>query len=124
MAKAHITTKSGAQVIIEGDAAEVAKIVSQIDQPPHVSAPKEADTTPRHKEAKQKKAPTISDLVINLKREGFFDKPKSLGEIGAELEKSGYLYPATTLSGIVLSLLKKKELTRTQKDGKWVYGKR
>ena len=124
MAKAHIKTKSGAQITIEGDATEVAKIVAQIDQPTHTQTLKESSTAARRSESTKKTSRTIGDLVVGLKHEGFFDKPKSLGEIAAELEKSGYLYPTTTLSGVVLSLLKSKELTRTKKDGKWVYGKR
>jgi hypothetical protein len=124
MAKAHITTKSGARVVIEGDAAEVARIVSQIDHPPHSATMKDSVVV-RGRAAKRSKKPlTINELVIGLKEEGFFDKPKNLSEIAAELAKSGYLYPTTTLSGVVLGLLKGKELTRTKKDGKWVYGKR
>ena len=124
MAKAHITTKSGARVVIEGNAVEVARIVSQIDQTPHRTAFKEDSATPRRVEKGRKKSLSATELVINLREKGFFDKPKNLSEIAAELEKSGYLYPTTTLSGVVLSLKKRKDLTRAKKDGKWAYGKR
>jgi hypothetical protein len=124
MAKAQITTRSGTQVTIEGDAAEVARIVSQVDQTPYRRHTKGASTRTANTGKSGRKSLSISELVIGLKHERFFDKPKNLSEIAAELEKSGYLYPTTTLSGIVLSLVKRKELTRARREAKWVYGRR
>jgi hypothetical protein len=61
--------------------------------------------------------------MIGLKEEGYFDKPKALGDITQALEEKGYLYPVTTLSGVVLSLVKNKHLRRKKVEGRWVYGK-
>ena len=70
-----------------------------------------------------KKKESASDLIVGLKEEGFFEKPKTLGDISGELEERGFLYPVTSLSGIVLGLLKKRQLRRKKVEGKWVYGK-
>jgi hypothetical protein len=71
----------------------------------------------------EKKRDSASELIIQLREDGFFEKPKSLGEIAEALEESGFLYPVTTLSGVVLGLLKRRELRRKKQAGKWVYGK-
>lgn len=123
MAKAHIKTKTGCFITIEGDAAEVARIVMQVGNGSHPADVKQL--TPEQKEKRQaRKAATATNLVVELKEEGFFDKPKSLAEVGIEIEKSGYLYPLTTLSGVMLGLVQKRMLTRMKKDKRWVYGKR
>lgn len=71
----------------------------------------------------QKKRAAASDLVVDLKEEGFFEKPRGLGDISKALEEKGYLYPLTTLSGVVLGLVQRRLLGRKKVDGKWVYGK-
>ncbi len=71
----------------------------------------------------QKKRQSAAELLIGLKEEGYFDKPKALGDITQALEEKGYLYPVTTLSGVVLSLVKNKHLRRKKVEGRWVYGK-
>lgn len=124
MATVNITTKSGTRITIEGAATEVARIVAEIEQPPHPRSHKTQSEAVAPAPKARKTSPSIGEMLIALKEEKFFDKPKNLSEIAAELEKSGYLYPTTTLSGVVLSLLKRKQLTRTKKAGKWVYGKR
>jgi hypothetical protein len=58
-----------------------------------------------------------------MRERGFFAKPKSLSAISDALEEEGFLYPVTTLSGVVLGLVKKQELRRKRIDGKWAYGK-
>jgi hypothetical protein len=58
-----------------------------------------------------------------LKEDGFFEKPKSLADISKALEEQGYLYPVTSLSGVVLGLVQKKVLRRKKVDKKWGYGK-
>lgn len=124
MATVNITTKSGTRITIQGSAGEVARIVAEIDQPSHGATKKAARENPTPAAKGRKTTPSIGEMLIGLKQDKFFDKPKSLSQIAAELEKSGYMYPTTTLSGVVLSLLKKKHLTRAKKDGQWAYGKR
>jgi hypothetical protein len=58
-----------------------------------------------------------------LKEDGFFDKRKGLAEISKALEEKGYIYPVTTLSGVMLGLVQKRLLGRRKVEGRWVYGK-
>jgi len=124
MPKAHITTANGMKIVIEGDTAEVAAVVNQI-QAVHSPA-KRGRRTNLVGETKrdQKKRESAKDHITLLKEEGFFDKPKSLSEVAKKLEESGHLYPVTTLSGIVLNLVQKRLLARVKREGKWMYGKR
>jgi hypothetical protein len=123
MAKAIIKSKTGALITIEGSEAEVSGILATFERSTTIGHAKQAMTKARTAAKEDKKRLGASDLVVGLKEEGFFEKPKGLGEIGKALEEQGYLYPVTTLSGIVLSLVQKRFLRRKKLDGKWVYGK-
>jgi hypothetical protein len=123
MAKARIKTPSGTEITIEGDPAEVAKIISQMNQAP-VAATSRKQSPEKERKRELKKEQTASDLIAALKEERFFDKPRALVEVAARLENEGRLYPVTTLSGVMLSLVQKKILTRIKREGLWVYGKR
>jgi hypothetical protein len=124
MAKAQFKTRDGTNITIEGDPAEVAKIISQIQggQTQSSSSPKATKASDTKREVKKQN--TATDRIAGFREEGFFDKPKTLGEIKAELQKAGYLYPVTTLSGVMLQLLKKKLFTRDKSPNGWVYGNR
>ncbi len=124
MAKAHIKTNSGTVITVEGDAGEIAKIMNSMEALPKCV---EAKKIPSKKEAlikEKKKQNSTAEKVVELAEEGFFQKPKKLGEVSVELEKNGYLCPTTTLSGVMLSLVQKKILSRIRRDGIWVYGSR
>jgi hypothetical protein len=117
MAKAHITTKSGASIIIEGTTKEVAELVSQL---------KPVGGTPlRGKQNKRKVAgqpkPILGDLIAELIDGGFFKKPKELGAIRNALEEQGHFYPATTLSPIMLRLVRRRQLRRIKDKKRWLY---
>ncbi len=114
----------GAQIIIEGTKEEVGRILSDFERLSTVRTVKEEMSHGVLKKREEKKRMAASDLIIELKEGGYFDKPKSLGEVAQELEARGYLYPTTTLSGVVLHLVKRGLLGRKKIDGKWVYGKR
>jgi len=120
MPKATIKLKGGAVVTIEGSALEVANIVSNFEtEHSKKLAPKANDA----KKAQRKRA-AASDFIIELREAGFLNKPKGLGEIAKALEEKGHLYPLTTLSGVVLDLVRARELGRKKTDRRWVYGKR
>jgi len=124
MPKAHIHTADGAKITIEGSAAEIASIIKQIQSsgPPSKAARRISKAAQQTRDRKRRDS--ASDRVTSLKEEGFFNQPKSLSAVAAELEKSGYLYPVTTLSGVMLGLVQRRLLTRVKKEGIWVYGKR
>ena|ERR1700719_4485369 len=123
MAKATIQSKTGATITIDGTHEEVSSIIAAFEKTNVVGHAKEAIARAKATKKSEKKKDSASDLIIGLREEGFFEKPKSLGDIGAALEEKGFLYPSTTLSGVVLGLLKKRELRRKKSEGKWVYGK-
>jgi hypothetical protein len=123
MAKATIKTKTGALITIEGTESEVSTILSGFERTETVSHAKKSQTKKQTAAKEEKKRLSASDLVVELREGGFFDKPKGLGDISKALEESGFLYPVTTLSGVVLGLVQKRTLRRKKLEGKWVYGK-
>jgi len=123
MPKATIKSKSGAVITIDGSESEIAKIVSAFEQSERVVQVRQRVSKMKVERKEQKKRQSAAELLIGLKEEGYFDKPKALGDITQALEEKGYLYPVTTLSGVVLSLVKNKYLRRKKVEGRWVYGK-
>lgn len=123
MPKATIRTKSGAVITVEGTESEVSNIVSTFERATTATRAKEVVDKQRGQRKEAKKRRSASDLIIDLKEEGFFDKAKVLGDISKALEEKGFLYPVTTLSGVVLGLVQKRELRRKKAEGRWVYGK-
>lgn len=123
MAKATIKSKTGATITVEGTPEEVSNIVSTVENASVIGHAKGAIARAKAAKKKEKKRGSAADLILGLREEGFFDKAKTLGEVVKALEERGYLYALTSLSGIVLTLVKKRELRRTKKAGKWVYGK-
>jgi hypothetical protein len=120
MPKAIIKLEGGATVTVEGSVSEVAEIISRVktEQPQRQSSAR--DETKKT----QKKKSAASSYIIELREAGFLDKPKGLGEIAKALEEKGHLYPLTTLSGVVLDLVRARQLGRRKHDRRWVYGKR
>ncbi len=123
MAKATIKSKTGAVITVQGTEKEVSSIIAAFERTAVVGHAKEAIAKTQAARREQKKRAGASDLVIGLKEDGFFDKPKGLAEIARALEEKGYIYPVTTLSGVTLGLVQKKLLGRKKVEGKWVYGK-
>lgn len=123
MAKATIKSKTGALITIEGTDKEVANMLAHLETAVAVGRAKEMGKKVASEKKDQKKRTAASDLIVGLKEDGFFDKPKGLNEIAHALEEKGYIYPVTTLSGVMIGLVQKKFLGRKKLDGKWVYGK-
>lgn len=123
MAKATIKSRTGALITIEGSDNEVSNILSAFERTAVVGHAKQEVAKKQAIRKEEKKRLAASDLVIGLKEDGFFEKPKGLGDISKALEEKGYLYPVTTLSGVVLGLVQKKLLRRKKVEGRWVYGK-
>ena len=123
VAKATIKSRTGAVITVEGSESEVSNILSAYERHSVVDQAKKAIERTRTSRKADKKREGASDLIIELREVGFFEKPKALGEIARALEEKGYLYPVTSLSGVVLGLVKRRELRRKKHEGKWVYGK-
>jgi len=123
MVKATIKSKSGALISIEGNEKDVSNILATLERTTVVGHAKEAIARARSGKKEQKKRSAASDLIVELKEDGFFDKPRGLGEIAKALEEKGYIYPVTTLSGVMIGLVQKKLVGRKKLNKKWVYGK-
>lgn len=123
MAKATIKSKSGATVTVEGTPEEVARIISMHESTSVVGNAKAAIARAKTTKKSEKKRESAADVITAIKEDGFFDKAKTLGEISTALEERGFIYALTSLSGVVLGLVKRRELRRKKDKGKWVYGK-
>jgi hypothetical protein len=116
MAKAHLTTKTGATVVVEGTQEEVASLIAQLD----VGKAKRSSRAPARQTRNATKSGPVN-LILELIDGGFFRKPKELGLIKLALEEQGHFYPATTLSPILLRLVRRKELRRVKDKKRWLY---
>ena len=123
MAKATIKSKTGAVITVEGSQEEVSKILAAVETTAVVGRAKATIAKVKAEKQEQKKRMTASDLIVELKEDGFFNKPKGLTEIANALEEKGYIYPVTTLSAVMLGLIHKRLFGRKKLEGKWVYGK-
>jgi hypothetical protein len=123
MAKATIKSRTGAVITVEGSEVEVSSILSVFERASGVGQAKDTAIKDQARKKKDKKRMAASDLIVGMKEDGFFEKPKSLGEISEALQEQGYLYPVTSLSGVVLGLIQKRILRRKKIGGKWAYGK-
>jgi hypothetical protein len=121
MAKAHITTKDGAKITIEGTPAEVSALIKQMhytaSQPTARENKKELRKISR--DAKEKATPV--NLISTLIDGGFFKKPKDLAAVRVALEELGHVYPVTTLSPVLLRLVRKRQLRRLKEKKRWLY---
>jgi hypothetical protein len=111
--------KSGTTVVIEGSEDEIQSLLSRIekvgesnDRPKSIRASQEAS---------QRSLPSATDAILELKRTGFFDTPKGLGAIREKLALLGMIYPVTTLSGVVLALIRRRALGRVREGAHWGY---
>ncbi|HEY4480187.1 MAG TPA: hypothetical protein VJB58_01830 [Candidatus Paceibacterota bacterium] len=118
MAKAHITTKDGTKVTIEGTPQEVAALVVQMKGGISNDPPAPVKTGGKHKG--QPKATPVN-LISELIDGGFFKKPKGLGAIKIALEEQGHYYPVTSLSPALLRLVRKRQLRRIKDKKHWLY---
>lgn len=118
MPKATLTTKNGATVVIEGSEEEVQQILSRIENSGESAKPAKGNSPQRKAE---KRLPSATDAILELNREGFFDKPKGLADIKQKLASQGMIYPVTTLSGVVLALVRKRSLGRVKEGARWAY---
>lgn len=113
--KAEIKAKNGTSITIEGTEEEVLRILEKIQ-------PQEKQEKSAKQERKFKM--TIGDLLLELREEKFFDKPKGLIEIKNALEEKGHVYAVNVLSTQVIRQVRRRNLGRVKKDNKWGYVKR
>ena len=119
MAKAHLVTASGAKITVEGTAEEVAALVGKLD----AGASRADLRRPRQPEKRRESRPKAGpvSLLSELIDGGFFKKPKELSAIKLALEEQGHFYPVTSLSPVVLRLVRKRQLRRIKDKKRWLY---
>jgi hypothetical protein len=118
MAKAHITTRTGVSIVVEGTPTEVAEIVAQLKG---VTSATAQGKRVQGKAANARSKPTLGNVIAELIDGGFFKKPKELSAIRNALQEHGHHYPMTTLSPVMLRLVRRRELRRLKDKKRWVY---
>jgi hypothetical protein len=115
MAKAHITTPEGISIDFEGSPRDISAIVEELKK-------QTTDTGIARSRSKEKPGKVLLvDLIGTLRDGGFFKKPKDLASIKAALEEMGHHYPVTTLSPVMLKVVRKRGLRRLRANGRWQY---
>lgn len=120
MAKAHIEGPDGVSIKLEGTPDEISAVLKTVK----VGASKDRAGEVHKAKASRKAASgrvTVTSLAEDLRNEGFFKKPKTLGEIRSRLADLGHNYPLTGLSGPMRGEVKGKRLRRFKEKGKYVY---
>jgi|ERR1700733_414936 len=123
MPKAHITTKNGTKITIEGTPDEVAAMVAQFEE----GSPASKDFRRSKKRDNSVSAPRSGTkagpvgLISELIDGGYFKKPRELSAIKMTLEEQGHFYPITSLSPVMLRLIRKRELRRIRDKKRWLY---
>jgi hypothetical protein len=75
-------------------------------------SPRSATPLRKAQPATQNSPESVADRILSLKDEGFFKSPRSIAEIRQELQRNGWHYAVTSLSGPLQSLVKKRALRR------------
>jgi len=114
MAKATVRAKDGTKFEIEGTPQEISKIIADVE--------KKSGST-KSKNVNKKNA-SATDFILQLREQGFFRKPKSLVDVKAKLAENGLIYPVTSLSGVVLAQVRKRNLGRIKDEKIWKYVQR
>jgi hypothetical protein len=80
---------------------------------------------PEEKAGAERKIPagTLQGRILNLRSEGFFNTPKTVGMVRKDLKTKGIHYSLDRISIALLRLVRKKELRRLAElvEGKEVY---
>jgi hypothetical protein len=109
------TRDGGAVVTIEGSEAEVANLLARLNGEAKDMAASQTAERPRVGK------PTPMGLISDLISEGFFREPRELGSVRTALKEKGHFYPVTTLSPLMLRLVRRKDLRRLKEKKRWTY---
>ncbi|NYZ77141.1 hypothetical protein H0O02_02380 [Candidatus Micrarchaeota archaeon] len=118
MAQVEISTSGGTKILVEGTTQEINAIVDYV---------KSRETT-SHTGVVAEKSPhrkkNLTDLILDLKGEGFFDSPKKITEVKNALDQKAHFYPLPSVSTRLIRLVRGGELGRVKMESKWGYVKR
>jgi hypothetical protein len=116
MPKASITLPTGATVAIEGSPSEVANLLAIFSGG---ERPQAKSRSIAQGNSAVRTGP--HELLLGLIGDGFFKTPKELSSVKAALEELGHFYPTTTLSPLMLRLVRRKNLRRIKDSKRWTY---
>lgn len=122
MAKVNLKTKTGMVVTVEGTKEEVAHIIQLIEEgveTPMGAPEKRFSSDTKAKPRKQ--SFNATDTILNLRESDYFNKPKTLTDVKRALEEQGQIFPLTTLSGIMLKQVRKRNFRRIKLNKNWSY---
>lgn len=117
MATASVTLPGGAKVVIEGTQAEVADLLAKLQS----GSPLAQQRTERSSTKPAGKREGPMRLILDLIDAGFFKTPQELGAARVALEAQGHFYPTTSLSPLMLRLVRGKQLRRIKSHKRWTY---
>ncbi len=116
MTKAIIKLASGTSVTIEGSNEDVQALIRQFE-----GSRRKSEPTSKMQAWSGQGNKVIKDYVVELKDAGLFKKPQGLSDIKNALQAEGHIVPITTLSGVMLGLVKSRELRRFKEGKTWKY---
>jgi hypothetical protein len=117
MATASVTLPGGAKVVIEGTQAEVADLLAKLQSGP-LPAPQRSERSST-KASVKREGPMR--LILDLIDADFFKIPQELGAVRIALEAQGQFYPTTSLSPLMLRLVRGRQLRRIKSHKRWTY---
>jgi hypothetical protein len=117
MATASVTLPGGAKVVIEGTQAEVADLLAKL-QPGPTLVPRRPERSST-KDSVKREGPMR--LILDLIDADFFKIPQELGAVRIALEAQGHFYPTTSLSPLMLRLVRGRQLRRIKSHKRWAY---
>jgi|SRR5271157_4206660 len=119
MAKAFVSTSDGSEVKLEGTPAEIAAVLKELKLKAEPAPPSSGKPRTRAKSVVGKT--TLGGLIDEMIGEGFFKKPKGIGDVKTRLGDLGHPCEVTSLSGPLMHLVRKKQLRRSKDGGKYKY---
>lgn len=112
MAKAQIKTPEGILIEVHGSPAEITAVVGDLKKQAR------RGTMPKHKKGRLSRV-SLTNLIESLIDGRFFTKPRTLAEIKNALAEMGHHYPVTTLSGAMLTQVRRKNVRRLKTNKVW-----
>jgi hypothetical protein len=131
MVKAHITTKDGTTINLDGTADEVAALVAKFglmsktaataDAAPQPAAAKPATVKAKAKSGGKSRKAGVQAIVTEMVGDGYFKQPKLLGAVRTELEQGAHFYTRPAVGKALERAMRSKQLRRIKQGGKWAY---
>ncbi len=76
---------------------------------------------PQIAERKEQRAMTCRRIVEELLGEGWFSKPRSLGEVASELARRGFSYDRTAIAHVLLDMVREGIMRREGEARSYLY---